>query len=436
MGAAGVLALWIVLYLVHQAWEAALTLLNVRHSARHPQPPPELGEVLEEATVARMGAYLAARSRLNLLSRGLRAVVALVVVTSAALGMFDQWLHAWLQVRGISSALVSGTLYVLLLTAASYVLALPLRLYGQFVIEARFGFNRMTWRVFVLDQLKSALLGIVLGVPLLLGLFWFIAETGGRWWIYAFCFIAGFQLLVNFLYQPLIAPLFNRFQPLADGALQRRLVALASRLRFRVRAVMVMDGSRRSGHSNAYFAGFGRAKRIVLFDTLLSALDETQVEAVLAHEIGHEKRHHVAQQVAVSLVLTLAGLWLMSLLLHQPVLFAAFGFHVTGVGQPSSHAALVILSLLTGPAGFLLNPLLTRWSRRHEYEADRYAVRATGGAEALAGALIALSTDNLSNPHPHPWYSAYHYTHPTLVERVRALRQYAATLRTPAGAHD
>ena len=351
-----------------------------------------------------------------------------MVVTTGVLGRLDHWLFHWLQGRGIASPLLAGILYILLLVWASSLLTLVVRLYGQFVIEARFGFNNTTWRTFLLDQVKSALLTVILGVPLLLGLFWFMAATGTRWWLYAFCFIAGFQLLVNYLYQPLIAPLFNKFQPLADGSLQRRLVELAARLRFRVRSVLVMDGSRRSRHSNAYFAGFGGAKRIVLYDTLLTALDETQVEAVLAHEIGHEKRHHVTKHLITSLLLTLAGLWLMSVLLHQPALFAAFGFHLAGVGAPSSHAALVILSLLAGPAGFFMQPLASAWIRRHEYEADRYAVRATGGAEALAGALITLSRDNLSNPNPHPWYSAYHYSHPTLVERLRALRRYAATL--------
>ena len=432
MTAAAILAVWIVWYLAHQAWETFLTLLNLRHSARHPQSPPELNGVLDQATVSRSRAYLAARSRLNLLSRGLRAAVALVVVATGALGALDQWLPHWLQSRGIASPLLAGTLYVVLLVWASSLLTLGLRVYGQFVIEARFGFNNMTWRTFLLDQVKGALLSLILGVPLLLGLFWFMARSGAGWWIYAFCFIAGFQLLVTYLYQPLIAPLFNKFQSLADGSLQQRLMALAARLRFRVRSVLVMDGSRRSRHSNAYFAGFGGAKRIVLFDTLLSTLDEPQVEAVLAHEIGHEKRRHVIKHMSLSLLLTLAGLWLLSVLLHQPELFAAFGFHLEGVGRPSSHAALVILSLLAGPAGAIVQPLVSAWTRRHEYEADRYAAQAVGGDEALAGALIALSRDNLSNPSPHPWYSAYHYSHPTLVERLRAVRRYASTLAPAA----
>lgn len=432
-GAAAVLAIWIVWYAVQQAWEAFLTVLNLRHAARHPQPPAELRGLLEEAAVTRSRAYLAARSRLGLVSRGLHAAVVLGVVAGGVLGALDQWLAHWLQARGIASPLLAGALFVLVLAAASNLLSLGLRLYGQFVIEARFGFNTMTWGTFFLDQVKGAALSAVLGAPLLLGLFWFMAETGARWWLYAFGFVTGFQLLVTYLYQPLIAPLFNKFQPLADGSLQRRLVALAERLRFRVRAVLVMDGSRRSRHSNAYFAGFGRAKRIVLFDTLIEGLDEAQVEAVLAHEIGHEKRRHVTKRLALGLLFTLAGLWLMSLLLHQPALFAAFGFHVAGVGRPSSHAALVILALLSGPAALLVQPLASAWSRRHEYEADRYAARAVGGGAALGEALIALSRDNLSNPNPHPWYSAYHYSHPTLVERLRALRRHTATATaTPA----
>ncbi|MCY4485089.1 MAG: M48 family metallopeptidase [Spirochaetaceae bacterium] len=431
MAAGAILTLWIVLYLLQQGGETLLTLLNLRHGARHPRPPAELEEVLDTATVARMHDYQRARSRLGLVRRALVAAVTVAVVTGGGLGALDRVLAGWLSARGIASPLLAGAAFVALLAVASTLLTLGIRLYGQFVIEERFGFNRMTVATFFFDVLKSLLLTLVLGVPLLLGLFWFMAETGDFWWIWAFCFVAAFQLLVNYLYQPLIAPLFNKFRPLAEGTLKERLVTLAERLRFRVKSVLVMDGSRRSGHSNAYFAGFGGAKRIVLFDTLLGTLDEPQVEAVLAHEIGHEKRRHVLKHVALSLLLTLLGLWLISVLLHQPALFAAFGFHAAGAGagagQPSSHAALVILSLLWGPATFFLQPAANAWIRRHEYEADRYAARATGGAGALAGALITLSRDNLSNPHPHPWYSAYHYTHPTLAERLRALHRYAAT---------
>ena len=432
--AGAILLLWIVLYALQQASETLLTLLNLRHGARHPAPPAELEEVLDTATVARMHDYQAARSRLGLVRRALLAAVTVAVVAGGALGGLDRALAGWLQARGIASPVLAGAAFVAVLAVASTLLTLALRLYGQFVIEAKFGFNRMTVATFFLDQLKSLLLTLILGVPLLLGLFWFMAETGERWWIWAFCFVAAFQLLVNYLYQPVIAPLFNKFQPLAEGTLKQRLVALAERLEFRVKSVLVMDGSRRSQHSNAYFAGFGGAKRIVLFDTLLNTLDEPQVEAVLAHEIGHEKRRHVLKHVVLSLLLTLLGLWLMSVLLHQPALFAAFGFHAAGAGQPSSHAALIILSLLSGPATFFLQPAANGWIRRHEYEADRYAARATGGAggagalAALAGALITLSRDNLSNPNPHPWYSGYHYTHPTLVERLRALHRYATTL--------
>lgn len=433
MSAAAILAIWIACYLAHQVWEALLTLLNLRHGARHPQPPAELRGVLEPDTVTRAHAYLAARSRLNLVGRALIAAAVPALVAGGGLGALDQWLAQRLAARGIASPLLAGALFVLLLAWASNLLTLGLRLYGQFVIEARFGFNRMTWSTFFLDQVKGALLTAVLGVPLLLGLFWFMAESGAVWWLYAFGFVAGYQLLMTYLYQPLIAPLFNKFQPLAEGSLQRRLVALAARLRFRVRSILVMDGSRRSRHSNAYFTGFGRAKRIVLYDTLLNVLNEAQTEAVLAHEIGHEKRRHVTQRVVLSLLLTLVGLWLMSLLLHWPAPFAAFGFHAAGVGRPSSHAALVIASLLSGPVGLLVQPLTSAWSRRHEYEADRYAAAAVGGGEALGGALIALSRDNLSNPNPHPWYSAWHYSHPTLAQRLGALRRQAAPAPAPAG---
>ena len=186
-----------------------------------------------------------------------------------------------------------------------------------------------------------------------------------------------------------------------------------------------MDGSQRSTHTNAYFTGFGKAKRIVLFDTLLNLLEEDQLEAVLAHEIGHQKRYHVIKRIILNLILTFLGFWLMSFLFQQPELFLAFGFIDVGFGVATPHSLIITLSLVAGPTLFILNPLFTGWSRRHEYEADQFAVSATNNSIAMEDALLKLSIDNLSNIYPHPWYSAYHYSHPTLLERIRAIRQYA-----------
>jgi STE24 endopeptidase len=293
--------------------------------------------------------------------------------------------------------------------------------YLQFVVEQRFGFNRMTPRVFVADVLKSAAVSIVLIAPLLLALFWFVDRAGRWWWLLGFAGVSLFQLAVTVLYPTVIAPLFNKFTPLEEGSLRERIYALASRLGFATRGIFVMDGSRRSAHSNAYFAGLGRARRIVLYDTLVRSLSEESLVAVLAHEIGHEKSHHIRQRMAFSLLMLLAGFWVLSLLLPFEPFTRAFGFE-----RPSPHALLVIVSFCAGPFTFFLSPLSAAWSRRHEYQADRFAVDATGGAAGLKAALIGLGRRNLSNLTPHPLYSFYTYTHPTLAERIAALDAYEA----------
>jgi STE24 endopeptidase len=300
--------------------------------------------------------------------------------------------------------------------------SLPFSLYRQFVIEERFGFNRMTWKLLLLDISKGALLSIIIMTPLLYGLFWFMDRAGNFWWIYAFAGFSLFQLVVMILYPTLIAPLFNKFSPLEEGSLKEKILALARKLDFRTSGIFVMDGSKRSSHSNAYFTGIGHAKRIVLFDTLVRQMDEEQLTAVLAHEIGHEKANHVKKRFAVSLLASLAGFYILSLLLDYTPLFQAFGFD-----NPSYHAAVVILSFCAGPVTFFLQPLLAVLSRRHEYEADRFSVEATSSASGLKGALVRLSQKNLSNLTPHPWYSFYHYSHPTLAERISAMEEYEKT---------
>jgi STE24 endopeptidase len=234
---------------------------------------------------------------------------------------------------------------------------------------------------------------------------------------------------MNLLYPLVIAPLFNRFTPLAEGRLRDRILDLARRLAFRTKGIFVMDASRRSRHGNAYFTGLGPVKRVVLFDTLVSTMSEEEILAVLAHEIGHERRHHVQKSLALSIALGFAGFWVLSLLVPWTPLYEAFGF-----GKASSHAIPVVLAIAAGPFTFPFRPLASLWSRRHEYEADRFAVDGTGGAQGMVGALLRLSKDNLINLTPHPWYSFYHYSHPTTAERVAALEAYARTKSTSASA--
>lgn len=411
MTASAILALYLTLFALQRVVETGLGILNLRHGCAQRVPPPALDGAVDGATHARMRDYAQARGRFALLANSVSAAAVLAVALSGVLGALDAAvgrlaLHPYL----------AGGLYVLAVGAFFSALGIPTALYSQFVIEQRFGFNRTTLRLFLLDRLKGGLISLLLGAVVLLVLFVFMDRAGSLWWLYAGGVIVAFQVVLLVLYPTLIAPLFNRFVPIGEGEVRARLAALVGRLGYRLRGIFVMDGSKRSRHSNAYFTGLGPVKRIVLFDTLLDQLDTAEIEAVVAHEIGHERLRHVPQRLALSVAATGVGLWILSLLLDYAPLFAAFG-----VREPSHHAALVLFSLLAGPFTFWLGPLSALWSRRHEYAADRFAA-ASVAPGPLAGALIKLSRDNLANLSPHPWYSFYHYSHPTLVERLQALR--------------
>jgi STE24 endopeptidase len=295
--------------------------------------------------------------------------------------------------------------------------SLPLNLYSTFKLEARFGFNKTTWKLYLTDRLKGLLLAILIGLPFL----WFVLrlmETmGSYWWIWTFFFVSGFELLMVIVYPTLIAPLFNKFEPLAEGELRNRILRLAEQVGFKTNGIFSMDGSKRSAHSNAYFTGIGKAKRIVLFDTLIAQMTVDQGLAVLAHEMGHYKMKHIRRMLVVQMVFLLVGLYILSLLLNYRPLFAAFG-----LDNPSHAGALVLFSLLSGPATFFLGPFINMVSRKHEYEADRFAVKTLRNRHPMEEALINLTVKNLSNLTPHPWYSAYHYSHPTPTERIGAIR--------------
>jgi len=301
----------------------------------------------------------------------------------------------------------------LLLTLAS----LPTDLYSTFGLEARFGFNKTTVRLYVTDRLKGLILGLVIGVPFLWVILWLMDVMGAYWWLWAFGFMTAFQLVMIVIFPALIAPWFNKFEPLKDGEFRERILALASQLGFQTSGIFTMDGSKRSAHSNAYFTGIGKAKRIVLFDTLIEQMTMEQGLAVLAHEMGHYKMKHIRRMLLVQTVFLFVGLYLLSWLLNAPWFFSAFGL------TPSNHAALVLFSIVSGPATFYLGPLMNRLSRHHEYEADRFAAKTLGEGKPMEEALINLTVKNLSNLNPHPWYSAYHYSHPTPAERISAIRQ-------------
>ena len=419
----GILALFLVFFALEYAWETFLSVLNLRHARKNSLRVPSafIGAVNEE-TYARSVSYTLARGRFGILAGTVSSAVLLAIVLTGFLGTIDGF------ARSIPAHLYfQGVLFVALVAVVFWLLGLPFSLYATFSLEARFGFNRTTPRLYALDTVKGLALSALIGVPLLLGLFWFMDRTGGFWWIFAFAAMAAFQLVMNVLSPLLIAPLFNKFSPLPEGPLRESIRALAQKLGFRTRGVFMMDGSRRSRHSNAYFTGLGAVKRIVLYDTLVSAAGEEEIVSVLAHEIGHEKRNHVKKGIAISLALSLLGFWIVSLLLPWLPLYQAFGFAAQGY-----HSILVLLAFCSGPFTFFLQPLWSLWSRRHEYEADRFAVEGVGSAAGMKAALLRLSRDNLSNLAPHPLYSFFHYSHPTTAERIAALEAAEQKMKTGA----
>ncbi len=419
MSAHGILILFLVFFILKLGWGTGLSLLNLGHVHAHGmRVPPAFVGVVDEATYARSVSYTQTRGRFAVLSAGVSSIALLAVVLSGLFGIIEQAVR----LLPIGSYL-QGVALVGAVSLLFWIISLPFSLYATFGIEARFGFNRTTPKLYLFDTLKGFAVSAVIGIPVLLGLFWFMDRTGAYWWIWAFAAMTLFQLVMGILAPLVIAPLFNKFTPLPDGELKESILDLARRLDFRTRGIFVADSSKRSGHSNAYFTGLSRAKRIVLFDTLVSSHTKEEILAVLAHEIGHEKRNHVTKGIVLSALLSLAGFWVMSLLLPYLPLYEAFGFRAV------SYAAMVVLvAFCSGPVLFFLQPLFSLWSRKHEYEADRFAVQSVGSARGMKEALLRLSRDNLSNLTPHPLYSFFYYSHPTLAERIAALDRAEAQL--------
>jgi len=417
--------------------ESGLDFLNRREILRHPALPerftraPFAGRFTPEG-YARSRAYALERLAFGAWARLWSAAIGLGLLFSGCLPAFDHALA-----RAFGDGLSRGVLFLAGATAVPALLNLPFAAWSTFRIEGKYGFNTMTWGLFWRDTVRSLALSAALGLPLLYALMAFFRFAGARWWLWAFAFALAYQVFLLFLYPGFIAPLFNRFTPLAEGDLRRAILSLADRLRFPAAGIFVMDGSRRSLHSNAYFTGFGRFRRIVLFDTLLRRMEQQELVAVLAHEIGHYRLKHVRTMLLAQALLLGALLFIASLALRFPPLYQAFGFAsqapsaepmalgaaFAGPPAPGLYLFLAVFSAL-GP---LFAPLQNFLSRRHEYQADAFAVTTTQDPEAMRSALIKLSEQNLSNLTPHPWYSAFHFSHPTLIERVLSIERTAAS---------
>jgi len=400
-------------------------LLNrqARHVAAHRDTvPAPFAQTITLAAHQKAADYTLAKARFGLLSMAFGATV---LLGWTLLGGLDALNTA---VREATFGPLGGIGYQLVLLAAFTVigslLELPFDLYGTFRIEQRFGFNRMTWKLYLADMLKGAAVGAVIGLPVAALILWIMGATGTLWWLWAWGAWMAFNLLALVLYPTLIAPLFNKFEPLPDESLKARVQALMARCGFAAKGLFVMDGSRRSAHANAYFTGFGAAKRVVFFDTLLAKLNHGEVEAVLAHELGHFKHKHVLKRVVTMFALSFAAFALLGWLSTQAGFYRGLGVDPS-MTAPNDAVALLLFLLAAPVFGFFVSPLFARLSRKHEFEADAYACAQASGA-ALAAALLKLHEDNASTLTPDPVYARFYYSHPPAAERLAALPVPAA----------
>ena len=346
------------------------------------------------------------------------AVVGAIFVLVLTLGGGLHWIYVALSGTFDAGGLAHGVALLAAVGILGWSIELPFALYRTFGIEKRFGFNRITPALYAGDLLREMLLAAVIGIPVLAVVIWLMGATGERWWAWVWLFWLAFNLLGLFVFPTFIAPLFNTFTPLADEALKARVEKLLDRCGFRSRGLFVMDGSRRSAHGNAYFTGFGAAKRIVFFDTLLDKLEPEEIEAVLAHELGHFRHRHLWKRFAVTAAASLALLWLLGWLSGEPWFFAGLGL-TAETRDPA--AALALFALVLPVFAYPLGPLMSRWSRVHEFQADTYAAQ-QARAEDLATALVKLYRDNASTLTPDPLYSDFFDSHPPAALRVSRLR--------------
>jgi STE24 endopeptidase len=407
-----------------------LALRQIRHVTRHANRVPEqFADRITLAAHQRAAAYTVAKQRLGLAQTA--ASAALLVFLTLLGGL--QWIADQLQPLA-GSGLAFQVAIVALVVALVSVLDLPFEWFRQFRIEQSFGFNRMSPRLFIADTLKSLLLAAALGLPITAVVLWLMQSAGDLWWLYAWGVWVLFNALVLVLYPTLIAPLFNKFEPLRDATLAERINALLARTGFSSRGVFVMDGSRRSSHGNAYFTGIGRAKRIVFFDTLVERLVPAEIEAVLAHELGHFKLKHVAKRLAFSFVASLAFLAALGWLATQPWFYLGLGVQpMLEAGARNDGLALVLFLLVLPVFTFVLAPVGSLLSRKHEFEADAFAAR-HARAEDLVSALVKLYQDNAATLTPDPLHSAFYDSHPPAALRIDRLLAARATGALPHAA--
>ncbi len=407
----------IILYLVVIGAGHWLKYLNLAYLKAHGETvPPEFLGTIDPSLMKKMSAYTVENSRVGTVESIIGSVLLLVFLFGGLLGAYDRWIASlsW-------SFVLSGALFALILLMAETLVDIPFSLYRNFKIEGRYGFNTMTLKLWAVDLVKSLAISAVLGMLVTAAALSIIQASPAWWWLWVWAFLLAFGIFMMYISPYVIEPLFFKFEPVKSEGLEEKIRQLMERAGLKVSRVFQVDASRRSRHSNAYFTGIGRVKRIVLFDTLIEQMTQDEILAVLAHEVGHWKKRHVLKRMVITEVSAFLGLLIAYRLLGWDELPG-----LVGLQNASFYARLVIVGFLGSLVLFPITPLFSYLSRKDEREADRFASDLTGNPGAMASALVRLSRENLSNLHPHPWYAKFYYSHPPVVERIRSLRGQSA----------
>lgn len=400
----------VAIIIISYCLELIVSLLNIQ--ALSPQIPKELEGIYKENDYKKSQDYARANTSLSLIEKSFSTTLTLVFLLFGGFNYVDIW------ARGFGLGQIgTGILFTAGLGVLSFIADLPFRIYGTFILEERFGFNRTTVKTFILDIVKGGVLALVLGIPLLAFILWFFINSGDYGWIYCWLGVITFSLVVQFLAPVLILPLFNTFSVLPEGPLKEKILSYANQENFQLRGIFTMDGSRRSSKLNAFFTGFGKFKKIVFYDTLLQKLTDDEIVAVLAHEMGHFKLKHILKMFFASIVQTGFMFFLLSLFLGNDKLSAAFF-----MTNPSIYSSLIFFGFLYAPVSLLVSLFFNYFSRQNEFEADHYAAETTKSPDDLIKSLIKLGQANLSNLTPHPLMVFVHYSHPPILSRIEKLR--------------
>lgn len=411
LSANNITVLFLTFFIAKEVIELFLEWRNKNHILKHRnQVPKKFAEKIDLKDHQKAADYSVTKINVGMVFN----VISIAIFLFWTLGGGINLLHNFSKSFGFSN-IMTGILFFVSFTLISMIISLPQSLYSTFVIEERFGFNKTTMKTFIVDRLKGLVLGAVIGLPLLYLILWIIESYKENWWFFAFVVLTAFQFIMLWAYPTLIAPLFNKFSEMEEGEVKNKVLKLLERTGFKSNGLFVMNASLRSAHGNAYFTGFGKNKRIVFFDTLINTLGANEVEAVLAHELGHYKKKHVLKMLVRSVVFSFIGFWILGLLFKEPLFYQGHG-----VDAMSAHTGLLLFSMVSGVYTFFMTPISSYISRKYEFEADAFAAE-NADARDLISALVKMYKDNASTLTPDPIYSGYHHSHPPALVRVSFL---------------